>query len=139
MARKRYPPDDPLEWLGRARSNLAHSSEAIPEVYLEDLCFDAQQCAEKAIKAVFVSRGESFPYIHELKELLLRLQRNGVKIPKYIWEADKLTPFAAVMRYPWETDSVSPREYRRAVRIATAVLRWAERQVAVRRKSGDEA
>ena len=37
---------------------------------LEDLCFEAQQAAEKAIKAVFVHRGESFPYIHDLDELL---------------------------------------------------------------------
>ena len=29
-------------------------------------CFDAQQAAEKAIKAVFIHRGESFPYIHNL-------------------------------------------------------------------------
>jgi HEPN domain-containing protein len=31
-------------------------------VYLEDLCFDAQQAAEKAIKAVFIAPGERFPY-----------------------------------------------------------------------------
>ena len=34
---------------------------AIPDVDLEDLCFDAQQAAEKAVKAVFIHRGESFP------------------------------------------------------------------------------
>jgi len=28
-----------------------------PDVYLEDLCFDAQQAAEKAIKSVFIHRG----------------------------------------------------------------------------------
>ena len=32
-----------------------------PGVYLEDLCFDAQHAAEKAIKAVFVARGEPSP------------------------------------------------------------------------------
>ena len=70
MARKRFPPDDPREWLNRARSNLVTRQENAPDVYLEDLCFDAQQAAEKAIKAVFIHRGVSFPYIHDLDELL---------------------------------------------------------------------
>ena len=97
MGRKRFAPDDPREWLNRARSNLAHAGATSPDVLLEDLCFDAQQAAEKAIKAIFISRDEEFPYIHELKKLLRRLGRNGLKIPKYVWQADKLTPFAAVM------------------------------------------
>jgi hypothetical protein len=42
MARKRFPPDDPREWLNRARSNLAHAHLTPSGVYLEDLCFDAQ-------------------------------------------------------------------------------------------------
>ena len=70
------------------------------------------------------------PFIHSLKRLLDLLEQNGVKIPKYVWEAEELTPYAAVTRYPGEIDSVRPREHRRAVRIATAVLRWAEREVA---------
>ena len=70
MARKRFPPDDPREWLNRARSNLVLAQETNPDVYLEDNCFDAQQAAEKAIKAVFIHRGENFPYIHNLEDLL---------------------------------------------------------------------
>jgi hypothetical protein len=42
MRRKRYPPDDPREWLNRARSNLALARAVVPDVLLEDLCFDAQ-------------------------------------------------------------------------------------------------
>jgi hypothetical protein len=51
---KRFPPDDPRGWLNRARSNLAKAGIASETdvVYLEDLCFDAQQAAERAIKAV---------------------------------------------------------------------------------------
>jgi hypothetical protein len=48
MPRERFAPDDPREWLNRARSNLAQASVRLPEVYLEDLCFQAQQAAEKA-------------------------------------------------------------------------------------------
>jgi len=99
-------------------------------VFLEDLCFDAQQSAEKAVKAVFIGRGEHFPYTHELKKLLGRLKKNGVKIPRYIEAAEELTRFALVTRYPDRVGPVTQREYRRAVRIATAVSAWAERYVA---------
>ena len=45
---ERFPPDDPREWLNRAKSNLAQARARVPGAYLEDLCFGAQQAAEKA-------------------------------------------------------------------------------------------
>jgi HEPN domain-containing protein len=53
MAATRFPPDDPREWLNRARSNLRRAAVRAEGVYLEDLCYDAQQAAEKAIKAAW--------------------------------------------------------------------------------------
>jgi len=129
MTRKRLPPEDPHEWLNHAKSNLAHAQATNPDVWLEDLCFDAQQAAEKGIKAVFIYRGESFPYIHDLEKLLKLLERNGLKIPKYVWQAADLTRFAFVTRYLGHAKPVTKRVHSRAVRIATAVLGWAERKV----------
>jgi HEPN domain-containing protein len=129
MRQKRYPPDDAREWLRRANSNLALARATIPEVLPEDLCFDAQQAAEKAVKAVFIHRGERFPYVHELDELLDLLAKNGLKIPKYVRLADELSQFAVGMRYPNLLPPVTRRQHRRAVRIAAAVVRWAERQI----------
>ena len=43
----RYPPEDPREWLNRAQGNLSRAKNFLPDFYLEDLCFDAQQAAEK--------------------------------------------------------------------------------------------
>ena len=74
-----------------SQDNLVLSRITNSDVYLEDNCFDAQQAAEKAIKAVFIHRGESFPYIHNLEDLLKRLERNGLKIPKYVHKAHELT------------------------------------------------
>lgn len=46
----RYPPEDPREWLNRAHSNLELAKNKYgKEVYFEDLCFNAQQAAEKVI------------------------------------------------------------------------------------------
>jgi HEPN domain-containing protein len=129
MGRKRLPPDDPREWISRAKSNLAMSRHADPDIDLEDLCFEAQQAAEKSIKAVFIKRGEHFPFSHDLERLLRLLEQNGLKIPKYVHESRELTQYAHVTRYPGLAGPVKMRTYRRSVRIAADVLRWAERLV----------
>ncbi len=58
---ERFPSDDPREWLNRARSNLVRARIVTAEAYLEDCCFDAQQAAEKAIKAVMIQAADRFP------------------------------------------------------------------------------
>ena len=120
MKRKRLPPNDPREWISRAKSNLALARSVIPDVDLEDLCFDAQQAAEKAVKSVFIKRGETFPFSHDLDRLLRLLEKNGLKIPQYVNDARELTQYAHMTRYPRMASPVTPREYRRAVRIAAA-------------------
>ena len=52
MPRRRNPGVGPLDWLRRARSNLARARDdsGVPEVLYEDLCFDCQQAAEKAVE-----------------------------------------------------------------------------------------
>ena len=140
MKPKRLPPDDPREWIRRAKSNLLIANNVIPNVDLADLCFDAQQAAEKSIKAVFLKRGEIFPFSHDLHKLLRMLEANGLKVPQYVNVAKELTQYAHVTRYPGLADPVTPREYRRAVRIAEAVLRWAERHVeaAAKKREGKQ-
>ena len=64
-----------------------------------------------------------------MEELLSRLEKNGAKIPKYVREAEELSEYAWKARYPGYGDSVTRREYKHAVRIATGVVRWAERKV----------
>jgi HEPN domain-containing protein len=65
-----YPPDDPREWLNRARSDLRLAGTQVAGVYLEDLCFHTQQAAEKALKAILIRQGVAFRYVHDLAQLL---------------------------------------------------------------------
>ncbi len=74
MPRERKNPGTLQAWLSRARSNLAQAGQAKPEgVYWEDLCFDAQQAAEKALKALLLARNIPFRFVHDLGELLNRI------------------------------------------------------------------
>ncbi len=122
---ERFPPNDPREWLNRARSNLARARKRVADDYLEDLCFDAQQAAEKALKAVMILRGIDFPYIHDLARLMSILESRGEHIPDGIRSAPRLTVYAVQGRYPSLEEPVSEAEYAEAVAMADAVVRWA--------------
>ena len=130
MAGERRGPDDPEEWLSRARSNLVQAEGIRPGVYLEDLCFQAQQAAEEAFKALLLARGIRFPYIHDLAELVNLLERGGVRVPAGVREAARLTPYAVDARYPGTGEPVLPEEHAEAARLARAVVRWVEARLA---------
>lgn len=126
---ERYPPEDPREWLNRARSNLIQARTEQAGVYLEDLCFNAQQAAEKAIKALLIQRDVEFPYVHDIAQLLTLLERSGVEVPAQVRQAEKLTPFAVFTRYPGVAPPVQREEYEEALALAEAVVRWAEERL----------
>jgi HEPN domain-containing protein len=128
MPPERFSPDDPREWLNRAR-NLARAQAKITGVYLEDLCFDAQQAAEKAIKALLIKRGVTFPYVHDLARLITQLEQAGQEIPEFVRRAEALTRYAVVTRYPGLAEPVTEAHYREAVAVAKAVLEWVEDQL----------
>lgn len=98
-------------------------------MYLEDLCFDAQQAAEKAIKAVLVKKRVDFPYVHDIAFLLTLVEQTGVQVPDPVRGAEDLTRYAVVTRYPGLTEPVTDSHYRDAVAGAEAVLRWAEKEI----------
>ena len=126
MNGRRPLPNNPREWLKRARSNLIRAKHPIEGVYLEDLCFDAQQAAEKAIKAVLIHLNVRFPRTHDLAELLTLVEKAGQRVPEQVKRASILTPYAVESRYPGLSEPVTKEEYEEAVSIAEEVLRWAE-------------
>lgn len=126
---KRYPPDDPREWLNRARSNLVQAKTRRKGIYLEDLCFNAQQAAEKAIKALLIKRDVNFPYVHDIADLLTSLENAGEEIPEAIMRAEELTRYAVFTRYPI-APSIKASEYKEAMKIAGNVVQWVEKLLA---------
>jgi HEPN domain-containing protein len=120
-------PDEPRDWLARARSNLLLAGSGRQSgVFLEDLCFEAQQAAEKALKAVCVFYKIEFPKTHSLVTLTGLLEQAGVQLPPEVREADALTSYAVQARYPDWDEAVTESEYERALAIAGDVITWAE-------------
>ncbi len=96
-----------------------------PEVYLEDLCFQAQQAAEKALKALLLRRRGTFPYVHDLGVLLALLDAGGGEdIPAQVRRAVRLNDYAVTARYPGAAEPVEIEEYEEALSLADAVLAW---------------
>nr|WP_262921752.1 HEPN domain-containing protein [Salinibacter ruber] len=112
--------------MDRARSNLIRARQRLPNVYLEDLCFDAQQAAEKALKALCIERGIEFPYVHDLARLITLLQDEGQPVPDEVTEAGRLTRYAVFTCYPGLDDPVTEEDHNRAVSIAERVVEWVE-------------
>jgi HEPN domain-containing protein len=60
-------------WLAFAREDLRMAELALVEAIHNQVCFHAQQCAEKAIKAWLEQHGRAIPRTHRMADLLALL------------------------------------------------------------------
>ena len=68
--------DITINWLKRAKSNLIRAKiEKLPDVYWEDLCYDAQQACEKSLKALLIFNEIKFRFVHDIGELINTLEK----------------------------------------------------------------
>lgn len=130
MPQDRPVPGSAGDWLARADGDLALARAPLPEgAFYEDLCFHAQQAAEKAIKAVYQHYGKRFRYTHDLDELITGLHNEGVSVPADVMDAAVLTSYAWEARYPGLSEPVALEEYREALRQAEIVVNWATKVI----------
>ena len=123
--------DDINEWVKRAKSNLLLSKikKVSREIYYEDLCYDAQQCAEKSLKALCIFFDIKFPKTHNLSHLIELLKDKEVKIPKSVKKAELISDYSVETRYPGDYEEVDEKEYKRVVKIAEDVYNWVNKKV----------
>lgn len=125
--RKKRPAGSPRDWLAHAESdlNLARLGRDHQEILPEQVCFHAQQAAEKALKAVLRDRMIEFPLIHDIEALLDILEKAGLQLPPQFAEAGFLTPFAVESRYPGYGEEITEADVREALRLAEGIVSWA--------------
>ncbi|HXL04111.1 MAG: HEPN domain-containing protein [Firmicutes bacterium] len=120
--------DNPWEmWIRRARSNLVRAKQGrqCDDVLYEDLCFDAQQAAEKCLKGLLIYLGRNAPRTHSIGHLLNLIRESGkVTVPPEVTEAVILNEYAVTTRYPGDWEPVTREEYEEAVRIADEIWNW---------------
>lgn len=111
-----------INWLKRAKSNLIRAKiEKLPDVYWEDLCYDAQPACEKSLKALLIFNEIKFRFVHDIGELINTLEQNLVSIPAEIKESVILLEYAVGTRYPFQSQPISEDDYVEAVTISEKV------------------
>lgn len=111
------------QWVAKAENDLttaAHTLKLGQECPTDTVCFHAQQCIEKYVKAVLVLRLIDFPKTHDLNALIGLLPED-VRPALTAEDRRRFTEYATVMRYPGERQDIPLAEARRSVRVARQV------------------
>lgn len=122
-------PDLPGDLLSLAREDLA-AAEALDRaerVSDAPVGFHAQQAVEKALKAAIASRDQDFPFTHDIGLLMQLCEDAGLELPADLSEADRLTPYAAAIRYGLGDPRAVPTSD--ALRWAALAIEWADAEL----------
>jgi HEPN domain-containing protein len=116
------------EWLAKAENDLtnaAHTLKLGAACPTDTVCYHAQQCVEKYLKAVLILQGADFPKTHDLERLVALVPAN-MRPELSPEEQARLTEYATSGRYPgWEEISLAAA--RRAVAAARRVRKSVRR------------
>lgn len=89
-------------WVQKAENDLAtgaHTLKLGRRCPTDAVCFHAQQCVEKYIKALLVFHAQDFPRTHHLRALIALLPKSA-RPDLTPAEQHLLTRYAKVTRYP---------------------------------------
>jgi len=111
------------EWVDKAENDLKNASHTLKlgkDCPTDTVCFHAQQCVEKYLKALLVLHEIDCPKTHDMG-VLFRLLPKPLDIAMSPMDQRRLTDYATTARYPGESDPISLSEARQAVRLARNV------------------
>src|SRR5262245_60951382 len=119
------------EWIVKAENDLktpAHTLTLGDECPTDTVCFHAQQCVEKYLKAVLVYRKSPVPRTHNIRDLMALVPRRTRPTLAEPLQ-DQLTEYAGPTRYPGSGVSISLTAARKAVALARRVRREVRRKL----------
>ncbi len=93
----------------------------------ENICFSAQQCIEKSLKAVICSQSKPVPMTHTIELLLDRLGSDHQ--PPSGEALVELTDFATIKRYQEGSEIITDEDVLATVTAARITLEWAESKI----------
>jgi HEPN domain-containing protein len=111
------------EWMAKADNDLknaAHTLKLGDRCPTDTVCFHAQQCVEKYLKAFLVILEIEFPRTHDI-ETLVSLTPKSIRLSLPVDEQRRLTEYATAMRYPGPYEPISLSEAKQAVKLARQV------------------
>jgi HEPN domain-containing protein len=116
-------------WIDRAKSSYELSKANISTIiYFEDLCYQVQQAAEKALKGLLIYFGVEPEFTHNIGVLLNEIEKY-IEIPDDVKNTIDLTNYAVQTRYPGEYDEITKEEYENSLIIAKNCLDWVDNTI----------
>src|SRR5512146_2506421 len=96
--------NNPQAWVAKAEEDyqLVQSALRRKKPLITGACFHAQQCAEKYIKALLVSKGADFPKTHDILLLNNLCSDAGIFLEIDPLLLNNLADYAVRTRYPGE-------------------------------------
>jgi HEPN domain-containing protein len=113
------------EWTTKADNDLKnalHTLKLGKECPTDTVCFHAQQCVEKYLKALLVALEIQFPRTHDIESLVLLVPKS-IRINLTVEQQRRLTEYASMTRYPGSYEIISLSEARQAVKLAQRIQR----------------
>ena len=111
------------QWVQKAENDLktaAHTLKLGQACPTDTVCFHAQQCVEKYLKALLVLHNNDFSRTHHISALIGLLPAR-VRPDLTPEEQERLTDYAVSARYPGDYEPIPLTEARRAVQLARRV------------------
>lgn len=108
------------QWVEKAEHDLKtaeHTLTLKENCPYDTVCFHAQQCAEKYLKALLTLRGIAVQKTHDLTELLPRAPTD-TRLEAFAGEVAELNPYAIETRYPGDWEPQTREDAERAVALA---------------------
>ena len=91
------------EWIKKAEGDYKTSAKlakGIAPDYFDAICFHAQQCAEKYLKAFLVEQNIEFERTHDLEDLLRNILKRNREFEFIKRDLEFLNRFSVKVRYP---------------------------------------
>lgn len=116
-------PTDAAAWVTKAEHDLLSVANnlASTEIPWDKVVFDAQQAAEKFLKAFLISRGQLPPKSHDLTKLLDLCVANAPELSQFADDCLFLSPIAFRSRYPGDEAETAREDAERGVQIARRI------------------
>ena len=95
-----------VEWIEKAEGDFIVAQKmfrARKQPVYDAVCFHAQQCAEKYLKAFLQENGQKVPRTHKLLDLLKICQEIDSSLEMISSDLKELARFAVNIRYPGES------------------------------------
>ena len=111
------------QWIEKAEHDIRNAEHTLTlkkNCPFDTVCFHAQQCAEKYLKALLVSRSIDFPKTHDLR-ILMQLVPKEVKLGLRMNEVLPLNRYTIEARYPGDWEPITRKEAKEALAIARMV------------------